>query len=575
LLGAFTSQVRDFDLFAPDYRSWEPSGFAQDSWKITPKLTLLLGVRYDLFTPFTEAHNHISNFDFLQALSDTPSTVSSALKIAGVNGVSDTAGVKTDHRDFAPRIGFAYAVMPKTVLRGGYGLSYFPGNYTSNGDLKNAPFQSAYGPSCQSSVAVQLETSQNTSRLFPKGTLPAGQNPDCATLDPSQPDVISSTVAIPPPSAPTAAQIANLISIPGLTFVADAVDFKSALIQQFNLQLEQQFGANVFTIGYVGNIGQHLPESINNINQPLPYNPFAPLGSATNPVGGARPLTADGNLPNVGGISYLQTEGVSNYNSLQVSFQRRFTKGLAFDANYTWEKALSDITGFSEQGDQGWSNDLPTNIRATEYGTSEDQIHNRFALSLNYQAQWGRTFTGIKKAVLAGWEGNLIAVWQSGKPFTIVNSGGGADNPTGDNPADPTQTYGYSNRAVPQNSGGADRPNTIANPNLSHKTLSKFFNTAAFAPQPIGTIGNTQRNSLTGPDFRHVDLSIFKDFPVTHQVNVQFRAEAFNLSNTPNFFIANNNSGNQEFGNSAFGTVSATDPNYVPREIQFVLKVQF
>ena len=95
LLGAFTSQVRDYDLFPPDYRSWEPSGFAQDSWKITPKITLLLGVRYDLFTPFTEAHNHIANFDYLQALSDTPSTVSSALKVAGVNGVSDTAGVKT------------------------------------------------------------------------------------------------------------------------------------------------------------------------------------------------------------------------------------------------------------------------------------------------------------------------------------------------------------------------------------------------------------------------------------------------------------------------------------------------
>ena len=567
LLGAFTSQVRDFDLDAPDYRSWEPGFFAQDSWKATPKLTLLLGLRYDVFTPFTEAHNHISNFDYLQALSDSPSTVSSALKIAGVNGVSATAGIPTQHNNVAPRIGFAFSATPTIVIRGGYGLSYFPGNYTSNGDLKNAPFQSAYGPSCQSTVAVKLETAQNG------GTLPAGQNPDCATQ--GQPGAISATQAIPPPAAPTTAQLANLASIPGLTFVADAVNFKSALIQQFNLQVEKQFGANVFTVGYVGNIGQHLPESINNINQPLPYNPFAPVGSATNPVNGERPLTADGNLPNVGGISYLATEGVSNYNSLQTSFQRRFTKGLAFDANYTWEKALSDITGFSEQGDQGWSNDLPTNIRATEYGTSEDQIHNRFALSLNYQLQYGKEFTGIKKAFLAGWEANMIAVWQSGKPFTIVNSGGGADNPTGDNPASPGTAYGYSNRAVPQNSGGADRPNTIANPNLSHKTLTEFFNTAAFAPQPIGTVGNTQRNSLAGPHFRHVDLSVFKDFPVAEKANVQFRVEAFNISNTPNFFIANNNSGNQEFGNSAFGSISATDPNYVPRELQFVLKVQF
>ncbi len=567
LLGAFTSQVRDYDLDPPDYRSWEPSGFAQDSWKTTSKLTLLLGIRYDIFTPFTEAHNHISNFDFLQALSDTPSTVSTALKIAGVNGVSATAGIPTEHRDVAPRIGFAYAATPTTVIRGGYGLSYFPGNYTSNGDLKNAPFQSAYGPSCQSAVAVQLETAQNG------GTLPAGQNPSCATQ--GQPATISSTVAIPAPSAPTAAQIANLASIPGLTFVADAVDFRSALIQQFNLQVEQQFGANVLTIGYVGNIGQHLPESIDSINQPLPYNPFATLGSAANPVGGERPLTADGNLPNVGGVSYLATEGISNYNSLQTSLQRRFTKGLDFDVNYTWAKALSDTSSFSQQGDQGWSHALPTNIRKTEYGTSEDEIHNRFAASLNYQVQWGREFTGLKKAFLSGWEGNLIAVWQSGKPFSVVNSGSGADNPTGDNPASPGTAYGYNNRAVPQNSPGADRPNTIGNPNLAHKTLSEFFNTAAFAPQPLGTIGNTQRNSLTGPHFRHVDASIFKDFPVTEKVNIQFRVEAFNISNTPNFFIGNNNVGNQEFGNASFGTISATDPNYVPREIQFVLKVQF
>jgi hypothetical protein len=561
LVGAFTSQVRNFNITPPDYRSWEPSGFAQDSWKATPKLTLLLGLRYDVFTPFTEAHNRISNFDYLQALSDTPTTVSSALKIAGVNGVSDTVDIPTQHNNVAPRLGFAYSARPSTVIRGGYGLSYFPGNYTSNGDLKNAPFTSVYQPSCQSTEAVYLESQ------VPGAS--ANQNPDCATQ--GQPGAISSTEAIPVPSAPTTAQLANLASIPGLGFVAEATNFKSALIQQFNVQVEQQVGANVFILGYVGLIGQHLPESINNINQALPYNGFAPLGSAANPVGGARPLTVNGNLPNAGGISYLATEGVSNYNALQASFQRRFTKGLAFDANYTWAKALSDITGFSEQGDQGWSNALPTNIRATEYGIAEDDIQNRFALSLNYELQYGKEFTGIKKAALSGWQTNLITVWQSGKPFSIINSGSGADQAI---EAD-GQLHGYSNRAVQQNSGGNDRPNTLMDPRLGHKTLSEFFNTAAFAPQPLGTIGNTQRNSLFGPDFRHVDLSVFKNFPVTERVNVQFRVESFNISNTPNFFIANNNSGNQSFGNAAFGTISATDPNYTPRQYQFVLKVLF
>jgi hypothetical protein len=554
LLGGFSSQSRNFNLSPPDYRSWEPSGFAQDSWKVNPKLTLLLGVRYDVFTPFTEAHNHISNFDFYQALASTPSTVSSALKIAGVNGVSDTAGIPTNYNNVAPRLGFAYSAMPGTIIRGGYGLSYFPGNYTSNGDLKNAPFTSVYAPSCQSTVAFQLETSLGDT---------SGQNPDCAsTAGGNQPGNMSE--GIPVPAAPSAAQIADLSTIPGLGFVAEATHFKSALIQQFNVQVEQQVGANVFIIGYVGNIGQHLPESIDNINQPLPFN------VVTDPSAAARPLAAL--LPNLSGVSYLNTGGISNYSALQTSFQRRFTKGLALDANYTWAKALSDITGFSEQGDQGWAHALPTDIRAVEYGTSEDQIHNRFALSLNYELQYGKEFHGIKKAILSGWDGNMIAVWQTGKPFTIINSGnGGADNQI---EADGLP-HSYGNFAVPQNSGGNDRPDTIGNAHLSHKTLSEFFNTAAFAPQPLGTIGNTQRNSMTGPNFRHVDLSLFKNFPVTERLNLQFRVESFNISNTPNFFIANNNSGNQELGNAAFGTISQTDPNYTPRQYQFVLKAQF
>ena len=552
LLGAFQNQSRNFNISPPDYRSWEPSGFAQDSWKVNPKLTLLLGVRYDVFTPFTEAHNRISNFDFYQALnSSTEAGVASALKIAGVNGVSDTAGIPTNYNNVAPRIGFSYSAAPTTVIRGGYGLSYFPGNYTSNGDLKNAPFTSVYAPSCQSTIAVQLEASVAGAST--------GQNPDCATQ--GQPGTINQ--GIPVPAAPSAAQLADLSTIPGLGFVAEATNFKSALIQQFNLQVEQQFGANVFTLGYVGNVAQHLPESINNINQPLPFNIITDPGAA------ARPLS--GLLPNLSGVSYLATEGVSNYSALQTSFQRRFTKGLAIDANYTWAKALSDITGFSEQGDQGWSNALPTNIRATEYGTSEDQIHNRFALSLNYQLQYGKDFTGIKKALVSGWQTNMIAVWQTGKPFSIINSGSGADQAI---EAD-GNLHGYGNRAVPQNSGGNDRPDTIGNTNLSHKSLSEYFNTAAFAPQALGTIGNTQRNSLVGPDFRHVDLSVFKNFPVTERVNLQFRVESFNISNTPNFYIPNNNSGSQSFGNSSFGTISSTDPNYTPREYQFVLKVQF
>jgi Carboxypeptidase regulatory-like domain len=553
LLGAYTSQTRNFNITPPDYRSWEPSFFAQDSWKVNPKLTVIYGLRYEIFTPFTEAHNHISNYDFLQALSSPAIAQSSALKIAGVNGISSTAGIPTVYNNVAPRVGFAFSARPSTVIRGGYGISYFPDNYTSNGDLKNAPFTSVNSPSCQATLAVQIETFVN------RGTLPPGQNGDCA----AQGQFGKFSQGILPPSAPTAAQLSNLSTINGLSFVAEQVNFKNALIQQFNLQLEQQVGANVFIIGYVGNIGQHLPESINNINQPLPFNPI------TNPAASARPL--NGPLPNLGNVSYLATGGISNYNGLQTSFQRRFTRGLALDANYTWSKALADTSTFSQQGDQGWSNALPTNIRATEYGNADTDLQNRFAFSINYELQYGKSFTGIKKAVLTGWQTNMIAGWQSGKVFSIISSGSGADNPIESD----GKAHGFNNRAVPQNANGADRPNTIKDPRLSHHTLNQFFDTTAFAPQPLGTIGNTQRNSMFGPHFRDVDLSLFKNFPVTERATIQFRVETFNISNTPNFYIANNNSSNQQFGNAAFGTISATDPNYNPRQYQFVLKALF
>ncbi len=109
LTGAFSGEQRQVDLTAPDYRSYEPSFFVQDTWKVTPKLTVLYGVRYDVFTPFTEAHNRIANFNFNEALDLTPSTVTSALKIANVNRVDGHAGISTDYSNLAPRVGFAYS----------------------------------------------------------------------------------------------------------------------------------------------------------------------------------------------------------------------------------------------------------------------------------------------------------------------------------------------------------------------------------------------------------------------------------------------------------------------------------
>jgi Carboxypeptidase regulatory-like domain len=569
LTGAFSGEQRQVDLTAPDYRTWEPSFFVQDSWKVTPKLTVLYGVRYDLFTPFTEAHNRISNFNFSEALGLNSASVTSALKIAGVNGVNGHAGISTDYSNLAPRVGFAYSAAPSTIIRGGFGISYFPGNYTSNTDLKNVPFLSNFQPNCQAAVAIQIETN----------FLGAGHsvgNGQCAA------GYSSFDQGLPTPTVPN---VSNLQNLNPLSFNAESPNFKSAVIDQYNLQVEQQFGANVFTIGYVGNVGHHLPQVINDINQPAPYstNPNSPLyqpGTAIRPNSGPRKLDPQFPGGNLSGVGLVQSEGVSNYNGLQVALQRRFTKGLAFDANYTWSKALSDNTGFSQEGSQeGFSDADPTRLRQIEYGIAENDIQNRFALSLNYQFQYGKNWTGIAKEALAGWEINTISVFQSGKPFTILNNGGNAgagnnDTTTYINPSTgQSVTESYEDRAVPNNGGGRDRPNTLFDPR-GNKSKAEFFNIAAFAPQPTGEVGNTPRNSLFGPDFRHVDLSLFKNFAVTERLNLQFRAEAYNISNTPSFIFPLGDS-STELGSTNFGVVSNFDLNYTPRLYQFALKAQF
>jgi hypothetical protein len=313
------------------------------------------------------------------------------------------------------------------------------------------------------------------------------------------------------------------------------------------------------------------------MNQPAPYstNPNSPFFGS-----GARRLAAQFPGGNLAGVAEVLSEGRSNYNGLQTAFQRRFTKGLSVDANYTWAKGLADNNGFSQEGSQeGFSNADPFRIHNIDYGIAENDIQNRFALSAAYELQYGKNFTGVKKFALAGYHINTISVWQTGKPFTILNGGGNNDNTTYTS-TDPvtgvttTVTEAYNNRAVPNNNGGQDRPNQVLSNARGNRSLHQFFNTAAFAPQPTGTVGTARRNSLFGPNFRHVDLSLFKDFPVKEGLNVQFRAESYNISNTPSYIIPLG-SANTVLGNPAFGTVTNYDSNYTPRLYQFALKIQF
>jgi hypothetical protein len=530
LVGGFTSDNRQYDLTPPDYRSWEPSFYAQDYWKITPKLTITYGARYDVFTPFTEAHNHIANFDFNSALAATPSTIGSSLQVASVNGVSSTAGIKTDYSNFAPRLGFAATVGQGLVVRGGFGLSFFPGNYTSNADLKNAPFTSVYNPNCESTVAYQIQA-----RLAP-GNI-ANIAPPCAAGQ----NTFADGLPIPAPQN---------INSSSLSFEAENPNLRQGIVEQFNLLVEKQLGQNVITVGYVAALGRHLPETINDINEPPP-----------NATGLNRPLNTL--LPNLSSVAWYESEGSSSYNGLQTSFQRRYNKGLTLDFNYTYSHALSDITGLSEEGQEGWSDADPFHISQIEHGNADNDIRHRIVAQSTYQLPFGHNYSGMKKALFGGWQVNEIFAWQTGKPFTIINS---------------ASDGGYNNRAHPGPiNGGVDRPSQIHSAHLAHPTNQEWFDTSAFVPQPLGTVGNTARNSLYGPHFRHLDVSLFKDFAIRERLTLQLRSEFFNVTNTPSFFINNNvnSSPPTQLGNSSFGQITATDPNYSPRQIQFAAKLVF
>lgn len=160
-------------------------------------------------------------------------------------------------------------------------------------------------------------------------------------------------------------------------------------------------------------------------------------------------------------------------------------------------------------------------------------------------------------------------VWQSGKPFTIIETGSCADNSVGSDGI----AHGFNNRATPQNSGGQDRPNQIMDAPLGSQDEFALLQNGSLCAATTRTVGNTQRNSLFGPNFRHFDLCVFKTLPITERVGVQFRAEPYNISNTPDFAMPNGNSGDA-FGNSAFGQISAMAPNYT-RQYQFALKALF
>ncbi len=474
LIGNAFQYVRSNQLFSNSYRTWEPNGFIQDDWHVSRNLTLNMGVRYGVITPYTEHHNQLSNFD----------PESASLIVAGVNGVSKTAGVQVDHSNIAPRIGFSYEPHAGTIIRGGYGISYFAPVVGSHQSLQNAPFTYNYGPITNVSLSAPAP-------------IPVASNPN----------------------APFGT-------------IAGAIDlgFRNAAMNQTSLEVAQQLGATVVSVRYVGDFGTRLPLVFGNIDVPAP----SPSTTAAN-LQSRRPYYSQ--LPNVTAIQEIYSHGSSSYNALQAEVQRRLTGGLTVISNYTFAHELDNLSISSLVS--------PQQSSLYDYGTSAYEIRHRVAGAVTYELPILKKSRGVEHLLGAGWQLNAIGRWQTGIPFNITNGA-------------PQINVGVS----------SDRPNVVGNPNLPHPSIRRFFNAAAFAPQAFGTPGNTPVNFLHGPHQRSVDVSIMKDFPIHEATIMQFRAESFNITNTPSFSVPNST-----ISSSAVGTITST--NAIARQLQFTFKVIF
>lgn len=476
LLGLSLEALRQTQLTPTDLRTWETGAYIQDDWRVTQKLTFNLGLRYDVFRPLHDAKNQLANFN--------PATAS--ILLASDNNPS--AGVKTDYKDFAPRVGFAATLRPTTVVRGAFGMSFYPADTQNNFGLFNPPFLYTYGP---------------------------------AYLTPLN--------GLPPISAPDINNLSGALQ-------STAFKFPSSYVEEFNLNLQQQFGQNVLTVAYVGELGRRIYVAP-DLNLPTP----SPL---PNPASRA-PFAAS--LPNVTTIDQNQAEGSSSYNALQVSVARHLSHGFSINGNYTWAHALDDVQN-SSSSTSSWGL-VPSRFSTYDYGNSDADLRNRFAMSAIYSFPFTDKYQGLKGALLKGWQLNGIAFWQTGQPFTITDS-------------------------IPQINIGssvlADRPDQVKKGNISNPSISRAFDTTAYVPQAFGTAGNVQRNSLYGPHQRRVDLSLFREFPLFEMAKLQLRAESYNVSNTPTFGAPNS-----ALNTPGYGTISATLPGIGPRVYQFAGKIIF
>ncbi len=455
-------------------------GYVQDDWKITSRLTINAGLRYELPLPFYETSGHYSDL-----ILDSSALYGTLLQAdnAGQYGYRNSFA-NPNYHDFAPRLGFAYQATPKTVIRAAAGVFY---GRDENLAVANRPTNNPPYYVTTTYTSDQIDPNVILSRGFPSNWLSSEKNP-------------------------TVNSFAKFMPTP--------------YVQQWNLSVQRElFGGFTAQVAYVGSSSHDLYFPL-NVNQPAP---------APGAIQARRPIQ---------GFSTINSYGPwvsAHYDGLQAQLERRFSKGFTLLAAYTYSHSL-DNDNSSPQDSHNLS---------LEKASSAFDIRQRFVLSSVCELPFGRgkPFLNSSRAanlIAGGWQVSGIFTAQSGLPFTPVEN------------------------VDASNTGTTERPDLIGDPVLpsGQRTIQRWFNVLAFGNPAAYTFGNSGHDILRGPSFVNTDFGLSRVVSITERANIEFRAEAFNLFNTPQLGLPS-----VTIGTATAGTITTViNPQ---RELQFALRFSF
>jgi hypothetical protein len=495
--------------------------YGQDTYKVNSRVTLNLGLRYELPFPYTELHN-LQNLFVPGAQSKVIPSAPRGLLYPGDSGVP--AGlIPTQKTAFAPRVGIAWDPTGNTkwLVSAAYGMFYEPFYNGQGGPLQDPISAPPYLATPQVGFPVNWSKPFGTSNPF-DGSF-------------SKP----------------------------MTLLVVAPKLKLPYAQDWNLNVQRSFGNDwLYQIGYVGTTGTHLPRLIEG--NPTIYYP----GQSTTDNVNQRRLYSGCTLAqptgcNFASIGEIASLSSSNYNALETSLRKRFGHGISFLASYTYSKSIDDVSSFNITGSASQQvageNDLAQNPfdLAAERGRSMFDSRHRLVLSYQWSVPFWKQAHTWYQHVLGDWQFNGIVTVQSGAPFTVFDS-----------------TDVSLQGQAPEISGfSSNRPNLIGDPNAGPRTPQEWFKKAAFQQitpdpnSPIQQFGNEGRNVVQGPGFANWDFSAVKNIRVMEGKELQFRGELFNLLNHTNLRLPNS-----DISSPTFGEIHS---DLGPRVIQVALKFLF